>query len=71
MSTQLELLEALRLTAEQLKALRTDFVEAIGYDPHEDECSIYQEVLEDADRAIAVAERSIAKAEETHQDDCQ
>ena len=65
MSTELGLLEALRLTAEQLKALRTDFVEAIGYDPHEDECSIYQEILEDTDRAIAVAERSIAKAEET------
>ena len=64
MSTQLGLLEALRVTSEQLKALRTDFVEAIGYDPHgEDECSIYQETLEDTDRAIAVAERAIAETE--------
>jgi hypothetical protein len=56
----IKLLESAKAACQQMKATRRDFISAIGYDPHEDDCSIWQEELEDLDKAISDLEGEIA-----------
>ena len=56
------MLEACKAAQSELTAIRQTFIDAIGYDPHEDANSVYQEELEDLDRAVAAVANAVATA---------
>ena len=51
---------ALEICRESLAGIRADFIGAIGYDPHADANSVWQEAIEDVDRAAAIADIALA-----------